>query len=110
MADRGIDVRRPGDLLGRILETPDLGRVVRELDPALLHRIVRKVGVEDSGPIVALATTEQLTRLFDADLWRGGQAGAEERLDADRFGLWLEGVVEGGAGGPAARPAGRGVQ
>src|SRR5262249_33930719 len=103
MTDRGLDVRRPADLLGRILETPDLARVGRALDPAPVHRIVRKVGLEDAGPIVALATTDQLSRLFDADLWRGAEAGAEERLDAERFGLWLEVLVEVGADVAARR-------
>ncbi len=96
MATRGI--RRPGsrDLLERILETPDLARVVQGLEPRVLHRLVRKCGLEDSSPIIALSTPDQLMRIFDDDLWRSEEAGGDERLDADRFALWLEVLCEAG--------------
>ena len=86
----------PRTLLGRILETPDLARVVQGLEPSVLHRLVRQCGLEDSGPIIALATTEQLMRIFDHDLWSSETAGEEEQFDADRFGLWLEVLAEAG--------------
>jgi Family of unknown function (DUF6178) len=87
----------PRNLLTRILETPDLARVVQGLEPALLHQLVRKCGLEDSGQIIALASTEQLMRVFDVDLWRSETTGGEEQLDVDRFGLWLEVLAEAGA-------------
>ena len=43
-----------------------------------------------------MATPEQLTGVFDLDLWRSDQPGLEEQFDADRFGLWLEVLVESG--------------
>jgi hypothetical protein len=86
----------PGDLLAQLLESPDLARAVQGLEPAVLHALVRHYGLEDCGPIVALATTEQLVRVFDHDLWRGEKAGGEERFDADRFGLWVEVLMEAG--------------
>jgi len=89
--------QKPRTLLGRILETPDLARVVQGLEPSVLHRLVRQCGLEDSGPIIALATTEQLMRIFDHDLWSSETAGEEEQFDADRFGLWLEVLAEAGA-------------
>src|SRR5262249_46173749 len=82
--------------LTRILETPELARIVQSLEPRVLHRLVRHCGLEDSGAIVALATTEQLERVFDHDLWRNEQAGEEERLDADRLALWLQGLARAG--------------
>src|SRR5262249_51096566 len=39
---------------------------------------------------VMLATPEQLTQIFDVDLWRTAQPGLNEQFDAERFGLWLE--------------------
>jgi hypothetical protein len=43
-----------------------------------------------------LATPEQLTRIFDLDLWRPTQPGEDEQFDADRFGVWLEVLAEAG--------------
>src|SRR5262245_9865429 len=96
MTKQSLEAQGPVRLLDRILGTRDLARVVQSLDPTVLHRLVRKCGLEDSGPIIALATAEQLTRVFDADLWRGENAGREEQFDADRFGLWLEVLAEMG--------------
>ena len=45
---------------------------------------------------MALATPAQLGRVFDFDLWRGRTPGVEERFDPDRFGVWLEVLVEAG--------------
>jgi hypothetical protein len=61
-----------------------------------LHQLVLECGLEDAGPIVALATTAQLQKVFDDDLWRAERAGAAEEFDAERFGLWLEVLVEAG--------------
>src|SRR5262245_17113232 len=101
MALRTLDT--PRDLVGRILETPDLTRVVQSLEPAVLQQLVVRCGLEDCGPIVALATTEQLMRVFDDDLWRAEQAGGEERLDPERFALWLEVLAEAGVDVAARR-------
>jgi uncharacterized protein DUF6178 len=90
MSPRALGVRRARQLITRLLDTPDLARVVQALEPRALHRLVRTCGLEDCGEIVALATTEQLLRVFDDDLWGSGAAGEEERFDAARFGLWLE--------------------
>jgi hypothetical protein len=86
----------PQDLFARLLAAPHPARMVQSLDPAVLHQIVRHVGLEECGEIVALATPQQLTRIFDADLWRSGAPGQEDLFDADRFGLWLEVLSEAG--------------
>jgi hypothetical protein len=91
------DTRDRGDLLDRILNTPQLAHVVPRLQPELLHRVIQSCGLEDCGELVALATPEQLTRVFDLDLWRTTQPGLDEQFDADRFGVWLEVLVESGA-------------
>jgi hypothetical protein len=46
---------------------------------------------------VALATPEQLVRVFDLDLWRAAEPGVDEQFDADRFGIWLEVLMDAGA-------------
>src|SRR5262245_45693241 len=112
---------RPGDeparrdatdgrgLLDRILNTPGLEQVVPRLRPDLLHRVIQTCGLEDCGEIVALATPEQLARIFDLDLWRAAKAGRDEQFDADRFGVWLEVLVESGAAPAAQKLAGMDV-
>lgn len=90
-------------LLLRILEDPGLVAAVQALEPRSLARLIDHVGLEDAGELVALATAEQLERVFDEDLWRGDGPGREERFDAERFGLWLEILLEMGASRAAAR-------
>ncbi|HKE82841.1 MAG TPA: DUF6178 family protein [Vicinamibacterales bacterium] len=84
-------------LLDRILSTPQLAQVVPRLQPDVLHRLIQHCGLDACGEIVALATPEQLARVFDLDLWRADRPGFDEQFDADRFGAWLEMIVEAGA-------------
>src|SRR5262245_51923180 len=83
-------------VLDRILDTPHLEQVVPRLQPDLLHRVIQSCGLEDCGELVVLATPEQLTRIFDLDLWRSGRPGMDEQFDAERFGVWLEVLAEFG--------------
>jgi hypothetical protein len=85
-----------GRVLSRVLDRPDLVRAVRDLPPRALAKLIDHVGLEDSGEIVALATTEQLARVFDEDLWRSVRPGDDETFDHDRFALWLEILLEAG--------------
>ncbi|MEP7305979.1 MAG: DUF6178 family protein [Acidobacteriota bacterium] len=92
----------PGDAhsfrspLARLLDAPQLARVVPHLAPETLHQLIRHVGLHASGELVASATPAQLTSVFDFDLWRSAQPGLVEQFDADRFGEWLELLVETG--------------
>lgn len=81
--------------LARLLDAPFLARVVPHLAPETLQQIVRHRGLEACGELVASATPAQLTALLDIDLWRQ-QPGHDERFDAERFGEWLEVLVEAG--------------
>jgi len=83
-------------LLERILDTPNLALVIPRLQPEVLHRVIQTCGLEDCGELVALATPDQLARVLDLDLWRTGRPGVEA-LDADRFGVWLEVLLDSGA-------------
>jgi hypothetical protein len=55
---------------------------------------------------VALATPQQLRNIFDLDLWRAPRPGLDEQLDADRFGVWLDVLMESGAAVAAEKIAG----
>jgi hypothetical protein len=91
-----LQVRRRIARVGRLPDSSELARIVPDLEPRVLHQLVRRWGLEEAGEIVALATSEQLLRVFDVDLWRSDGPGAPERFDADRFGLWLEVLQEAG--------------
>ena len=84
-------------LLDRILDTPHLASAIPQLQPEVLHRVIQTCGLEDCGEFVALATPDQLARVFDLDLWRAREPGLDEELDADRFGVWLQVLMESSA-------------
>jgi hypothetical protein len=97
--------RSSRNLLARVLETPELAAQVQALPPPLLGKLIDRVGLEDAAELVGLATTEQLSRIFDDDLWRSPSAGEDPRFDAERFLLWLEIMLEGGEQAVADRLA-----
>jgi hypothetical protein len=99
----------PRRLLDRILDTPHLASVVPQLQPHLLHRVIESCGLEDCGELVALATSEQLARVFDLDLWRAARPGMDEQFDADRFFVWLEVLMDSDPTSAAQRVAGMDV-
>jgi hypothetical protein len=83
-------------LLMRILERPGLVEAVRELPGAVLGKLIDRIGLEDAGELVALASTAQLERVFDDDLWRAERAGGDETFQPERFVLWLRVISEAG--------------
>lgn len=84
-------------LLERLLNTPDLPRIIPRLQPEVLHRVIQTWGLEDCAEVVGLATPEQISRVLDLDLWRVRSRGGDEELDSDRFGLWLDVLMQSGA-------------
>jgi hypothetical protein len=82
-----------------------LTELAPRLQPELLHRVVTAHGLEDCVDLVAQVTPQQLSHVFDLDLWRPARAGLDEQFDAARFGLWIEVLVEGGADAAAAKLA-----
>lgn len=84
-------------LLAHLLDEPALLAEVRELPPASLAHLIHAVGLEDAGEIIALATTAQLERIFDDDLWvQDAGAGLDPSFDPERFVVWLEVMLEAG--------------
>lgn len=82
--------------LTHMVEDASLVARIRELDVHTLTGLIRRIGLEDAGEIVALATTEQLTQVFDEDLWTTDEPGEQERFNPERFSLWLEILLESG--------------
>ena len=82
--------------LERLLDTPNLARIVPHLPPETLHQLIRHRGLEACGELVTSATPAQLTSLLDLDLWRPARPGRDGQFDVDRFGEWLEVLVDTG--------------
>jgi len=82
--------------LTRLLDSPFLARVVPHLAPETLHQLIQYRGLDACGELVTSATPAQLTSLLDLDLWRRAQPGRDEQFDVDRFGEWLEVLVDTG--------------
>lgn len=94
-----------GSLLSRLIDAPALVHTVRALPGPAFAALVRHVGLEDAGELVALATTEQLVAAFDEDLFSNVRPGERETLDPARFATWLEVLLEAGEAVAAARVA-----
>src|SRR3954471_19019175 len=90
------DVPASTQLLMQILERPGLVAAVRELPGAVLGKLIDRIGLEDAGELVALASTAQLERVFDDDLWQAERAGGDESFRPERFALWLRVMLEAG--------------
>jgi hypothetical protein len=73
----------------RILERPELVSAVRELPAPVLGKLIDRIGLEDAGELVAMASTAQLERMFDDDLWKAARPGEDETFRPERFALWL---------------------
>ena len=84
-------------LLQRLLNAPDLTKIVPQLQPEVLHRVIQTCALEDCAELVALATPGQLARILDIDIWRVRTPGTDEQFDADCFGLWIAVLMEAGA-------------
>src|SRR3569623_184485 len=84
------------NLLSRILERPGPVSAVRELPGAVLGALIERVGLEDAGELVALASREQLVRIFDEDLWRAERTGGDETFRPERCVSWLRVMREAG--------------
>ena len=84
-------------LLQRLLNALDLTKIVPQLQPQVLHRVIQTCGLEDCAEFVALATPGQLACILDIDIWGVHTRGTEEQFDADRFGLWIAVLIKAGA-------------
>jgi hypothetical protein len=99
-------MKQPLPVLERLRNTPNLEAIVPRLPPEILHRLVQHCGLQDSVELVALATPEQISRVLDVDVWRVPAAGLNEEFDLDRFGLWLEVLLQAGGAVAAEKLAG----
>jgi|TARA_Y100000310_G_scaffold35292_1_gene33360 hypothetical protein len=76
-------------LLQKLQDSPQLPALIENLQPPVLHKLIRRIGLQDSGDIIALATTNQLKEILEVELWQNQKPGAAEMLDSDQFLSWL---------------------
>lgn len=89
-------LKQPQYLLNHILEQPELPAIIKGLDADVLTKLIRHIGLEDSAEIVSMTTGGHLKGVLDEDLWHGEAPGRNDIFDAERFGLWLEILLESG--------------
>lgn len=82
------------NLLEVILKDKGLSAAVQYLPSQVLKKMINHVGLEDASELISLASTEQLKKVFDEDLWLSMKPGQAEKFDADRFHTWLEVMTE----------------
>jgi hypothetical protein len=82
--------------LERLLDTPFLARVVPHLPAEALHQLIRSHGLDACSELIMSATPAQLTSVLDLDLWQHPRPGHDEHFDVERFGEWVEALVDAG--------------
>jgi hypothetical protein len=82
--------------LARLLDAPHLDRLVPQLRPEALRQLIRQDGLHATVELITLATPAQLAAVLDVDLWRHDRPGLDDRFDIDRFGEWIEVLVDAG--------------
>lgn len=71
-------------LLKVVLELPNARQVVEEMAPTDFFWLVKKIGEEDSLPLLEMASQEQWQHLVDLEVWR------KDRIRLDQVGSWLK--------------------
>lgn len=79
-------------LVSRILNSPDLVQSIQSLQPQSMLKIIHKIGLEDSAEILSLATTEQISAMLDADIWKPKLG--EDQPDLASLTIWLGALTE----------------
>lgn len=82
--------------LARLMDSPLLERMVPHLPAETLHQLIRHRGLHACGELVTYATPAQLTSILDLDLWRHARPGQDHAFDVERFGEWLDVLVDTG--------------
>lgn len=84
----------PATALQQFLQTAELSAVVPQLTPRALQRLVTVVGLDAAGDVLLHATSTQMRAVMDADLWSRTSAANAVSFSAERFGHWLQVLVE----------------
>ncbi|MBU1239511.1 hypothetical protein KJ865_07355 [Myxococcota bacterium] len=91
------------DIITFILHDQELVERFGGLKGPELKQLLDHTGFEESAPLMALMTREQLMELAHEDLWNDAGAGLPEELDLNRLHLWFEVLSELGPADAARR-------
>ena len=78
-------------ILDFILEQKDAVQLIQSLHSTDLYWIIKKIGEEDSVPILRMATEQQWQFILDMEIWR------RDRIDIKRTSYWLKKFLEADA-------------
>ncbi|MBU2497971.1 MAG: hypothetical protein KKE57_03650, partial [Proteobacteria bacterium] len=71
------------EALKRVLDLDDPDRIIQEMNRVDFFWLVKKIGEEDSLPLLNMASPEQWEYLLDMELWQ------RDRIDLDQATDWL---------------------
>ncbi len=77
--------------LNFILEQKDAVQLIQSLHSTDLYWIIKKIGEEDSVPILRMATEQQWQFILDMEIWK------RDRIDIKRTSYWLKKFLEADA-------------
>ncbi len=80
------------EALNFILDNANPGRIVRSMTKVDLFWLIKKIGEEDSIPLLRLATNDQWQYILDMELWR------RDRIDLKGSFEWMERLHEADPG------------
>jgi hypothetical protein len=69
---------------GKILEFPDLERLVPELPAADLYYAIQEIGLRDAHALLSMASPEQIRTFLDLDVW------SRDRVATERLMAWID--------------------
>jgi len=78
-------------ILDFILSQKEASQLIQQMPFLDLYWIIKKIGEDDSVPILRFATEEQWQYILDLEIWR------KDRLDVKKAGMWLKRFMEADA-------------
>lgn len=84
-------------LLTQLISNDRFIAEIQSLDPAIVRKIIKHVGLEDAAELLPMLSSEQLQEVMDQDTWLRTLPGEEDKFDTKRFSTWLAMLLESGA-------------
>jgi hypothetical protein len=76
-----------------IIDSPMLPALVEHLPARSLSELIDRIGIENSQPLIAHASNDQIKGVFDIQLW-SAEPGKEDKINVDDFFTYLHSWLE----------------